>query len=55
MLAAAIEDDVIRAAEPWSLAQELRMAGVDAQAAAGALAALADLARCARAADMRQY
>ena len=55
LLAAATEDDVIRVAEPWSLTEELRMAGVDAQAAAGVLAALAGLARRARAADMHLY
>jgi len=55
LLAAATEDDVIRVAEQWSLTEELRMAGVDAQAAAGVLAALAGLARRARAADMHLY
>lgn len=55
LLAGATEDDVVRAADPWSMTDELRMVGVDAQTAAGVLAALAGLARRARASDQRLY
>jgi hypothetical protein len=55
LLAVAAEDDLVRAAEPWSLTEELRMIGVDAETAAGVLAALAGLARRARASDRRLY
>lgn len=55
LLAVAAGGDLIRAAEPWSLTEELRMIGVDAETAAGVLAALAGLARRARASDWRLY
>jgi hypothetical protein len=55
LLAVAAEEDLVRAAEPWSLTEELRMIGVDAETAAGVLAALAGLARRARASDWRLY
>ena len=54
LLAAAAEDDLARAAEPWSLTEE--MSGlVDTEGAAAVLAALADLARRARASGRRLY
>ncbi len=55
LLAAATEEELARAAEPWSLTEELRTIGFDTEAAAGVLAALAGLARRAQASDLRLY
>jgi hypothetical protein len=55
LLAAAAEDDLVRAAGPWSLTDELRQVGADAVTAAGVLTALAGLARRAQAASWRLY
>lgn len=55
LLAVAARDDLARAAESWSLTDELRMSRVDADTASGVLAALVGLARRARASNSRLY
>jgi hypothetical protein len=55
LLAVAADDDLVRAAESWSLTEELRLDRVDAETAAGVLAELAGLARRARASDSHLY
>lgn len=55
LLAAASDEDLARAAESWSLTDELRMGRVDADTASGVLAALAGLARRARASGSHLY
>jgi hypothetical protein len=49
------QDDLLRAAEAWSMAEELRMFGVDAGTAAIVVETLAGLAERARAEDLRLY
>ena len=55
LLAAAAEDDLLRAAGPWSLTEELLTIGFDTESAVGVLAALAGLARRAQASGRRLY
>ena len=55
LLAVASEDDLARAAESWSLTDELRMGRADADRAAGMLADLAGLAQRARVSDSHLY
>ncbi len=54
-LAAATRDDLVRAAGPWSMTDELRRWPVDAETAVGVLEALAGLARRARAESRGLY
>ena len=55
LLAVAAGDELARAAESWSLTDELRMNRVDAETTAGVLADLAGLARRAQASNWRLY
>ncbi|MFG2757180.1 hypothetical protein [Streptomyces wuyuanensis] len=54
-LAAASPDDIVRFAEPWSTTDELRRIRISVEVTADVLAALAGLARRARASDQRLY
>lgn len=54
-LAWASHDDLVRFSESWSETDELRLDGIDAEAAAGTAEALASLARRAQASGQRLY
>lgn len=55
LLAVAAEDDLARAAESWSLTDELRLSRVDAETLCSVLDDLAGLARRARGSDSHLY
>lgn len=54
-LAHASREDLVRCAEAWSMTDELRRLGLDSEATAGVLEALAGLARRSLSAGLRLY